>query len=159
MLKMIIRMDDDKINIEKKYRLDGIYRTLDSTFVKMGLPRMEDSSGSLVYRDNGHTKDYGRFGKIVNTLKKQAWFMDNVKVWLLCDSDDSDSSDDFNVEDLLSHYRQKFPWIGNGVNKIDVTNIGRQHDLTELLKPTAPIEIDSSILLTENTESATENGH
>ena len=40
--------------------------------------------------------------------------MDNVKVWLLCDSDDSDSSDDFNVEDLLSHYRQKFPWIGNG---------------------------------------------
>ena len=24
MLKMIIRMDDDKINIEKKYRLDGI---------------------------------------------------------------------------------------------------------------------------------------
>ncbi len=63
------------------------------------------------------------------------------------------------MEDLLSHYRQKFPWIGNGVNKIDVTNIGRQHDLTELLKPTAPIEIDSSILLTENTESATENGH
>ncbi len=82
-----------------------------------------------------------------------------VWLWLLCDSDDSDSSDDFNVEDLLSHYRQKFPWIGNGVNKIDVTNIGRQHDLTELLKPTAPIEIDSSILLTENTESATENGH
>ena len=85
--------------------------------------------------------------------------MDNVKVWLLCDSDDSDSSDDFNVEDLLRQKKKKFPWIGNGVNKIDVTNIGRQHDLTELLKPTAPIEIDSSILLTENTESATENGH
>ena len=52
MLKMIIRMDDDKINIEKKYRLDGIYSTIDSTFDKMGLPRMEDTSGSLVYRDN-----------------------------------------------------------------------------------------------------------
>lgn len=107
MLKMIIRMDDDKINIEKKYRLDGIYRTIDSTFVKMAFPRMEDSSGSLVYRDNGHTKDYGRFGKIFNTLKKQAWFMDNVTVWLLCDSDDSDRPDDFNEEDLLNHYRQK----------------------------------------------------
>lgn len=33
------------------------------------------------------------------------------------------------------------------------------YDLTELLKPTAPIEIDSSILLTENTELDTENGH
>ena len=46
--------------------LDGIYSTIDSTFDKMGLPRMEDTSGSLVYRDNGHARDYGRFGKIVN---------------------------------------------------------------------------------------------
>lgn len=107
MLKMIIRMDDDKINIEKKYHLDGIYRTIDSTFDKMGLPRMEDASGALVYRDNGHARDYGRFGKIVNAFKKQDWFMDNVAVWLLCDSDDSDSPDDFNEEDLLHHYRQK----------------------------------------------------
>ncbi len=35
--------------------------------------RMEDSTGSLVYRDNGHTKDYGHFGNTVNTLKKQAY--------------------------------------------------------------------------------------
>ena len=104
MLKMIIRMDDNKINIEKKYRLDGIYSTIDSTFDKMGLPRMEDTSGSLVYRDNGHARDYGRFGKIVNAFKKQAWFMDNVAVWLLCDSDDSDSPDDFNEEDLPVSY-------------------------------------------------------
>lgn len=33
--------------------------------------------------------------------------MDNVTVWLLCDSDDSDRPDDFNEEDLLNHYRQK----------------------------------------------------
>lgn len=107
MLKMIIRMNDDKINIEKKYRLDGIYQTIDSTFSQMGFPRIEDGSGSLVYRDNGHERDYGRFGKIVNTFKKQAWFMDNVDVWRLCDSDDSDSPEDFNVEDLLNHYRKK----------------------------------------------------
>lgn len=107
MLKMVIRMDDDKINIEKKYRLEGIYKTIDNTFIQMGFPRREDVSGCLVYQDNGHSKDYGRFGKIVNTLKKQAWFMENVTVWLLCNSDDSDSWDDFSEEDLLSHYRQK----------------------------------------------------
>ena len=107
MLKMIIRMDDNKINIEKKYRLDGIYKTIDNAFFKMGLPRMEDASGSLVYRDNGRTTDYGRFGKIVNTLKRQPWFMENVVEWLFCDSDDSDSPDEFNEEDLLNHYRQK----------------------------------------------------
>lgn len=33
--------------------------------------------------------------------------MDNVAVWLLCDSNDSYNPEDFNVEDLLNHYRQK----------------------------------------------------
>lgn len=41
----------------------------------------------------------------------------------------------------------EFPWIGICVNKIDVTNIGRQHDLTDLLKPTEEIIIDSSMLM------------
>lgn len=26
-------------------------------------------------------------------------------------------------------------WVGECVNRIDVTNVGRQHDLTDLLKP------------------------
>ncbi|WP_343209425.1 hypothetical protein [Anaerolentibacter hominis] len=107
MLKMIIRMDDEKIKKEKKYHLERIYSTVDSAFAKMGLPRMEDTSGCLVYRDGGNDRDYGRFGQIVNTLKKQEWFMDNVTVWLLCDSDDSDNPNDYDEEDLLNHYRQK----------------------------------------------------
>jgi len=52
MLKMIISMNDDKINIEKKYRLDGIYKTIDTTFGQIGFSRIEDGSGSLVYHDN-----------------------------------------------------------------------------------------------------------
>lgn len=107
MLKMIIRMNDDKIIAENKYHLDGIYSTLNNVFHTAGLPRMEDGSGALVYRDCGWARDFSLFGKIVNTLKRQAWFMDNVSVWRLCDSDDSDSPEDFNEEDLLMHYREK----------------------------------------------------
>ena len=107
MLKMIIRMDDDKITAEKKYHLDGIYSTLNSTFQTVGLPRIEDGSSSLVYRDCGRARDFSLFGKIVNTLKRQTWFMDNVLVWRLYDSDDSDNPDDFNEEDLLTHYKKK----------------------------------------------------
>ena len=92
---MMIRMDDDKITTEKKYHLDGIYSTINNTFLTMGLLRIEDGSGALVYRDCGRTRDFSLFGKIVNTLKKQAWFMDNVAVWRLYDSDDSDSPEDF----------------------------------------------------------------
>ena len=107
MLKMIIRMDDNKITAEKKYRLEGIYHAINNTFQTIGLPRMEDSSGALVYRDCGRPRDFSLFGKIVNTLKRQSWFMENVSVWRLCDSDDSDNPDDFNEEDLLNHYRKK----------------------------------------------------
>lgn len=106
MLKMIIQMDDVKITSENKYRLDSIYRTINSAFQKMGLPRVEDTSGALVYRDCGRAKDFSLFGKVVNTLKRQSWFMDNVSVWRLCDSDDSDDPNDFNEEDLLTHYRR-----------------------------------------------------
>ncbi len=105
MLKMVIRMDDDKINIEKKYRVKGIYNTIDSIFIKNGLPRVEDVSGALVYRDSGGAKDGRRFGRIVNTLKRREWFMDNVSVWLFYDSNDSDDPAAFNEKDLLRHYR------------------------------------------------------
>ncbi|MCZ0645891.1 hypothetical protein OZZ18_03055 [[Ruminococcus] gnavus] len=42
---------------------------------------------------------------------------------------------------------QQFPWIGVCVSKIEVTNVGRQHDLTELLKPSEEIVIDDSLLI------------
>ena len=46
MLKMVIRMNDDKITAENKYRLDGIYNTINHTFQTVGLPRMEDGAGA-----------------------------------------------------------------------------------------------------------------
>ena len=107
MLKMMIRMNENKITAEKKYQLDGIYATLHNTFQQLGFSRVEDASGALVYRDCGREQDFSLFGKIVNTLKKQTWFMDNVSAWRFYDSDDADTYDDFNEEDLLNHYRNK----------------------------------------------------
>ncbi len=33
--------------------------------------------------------------------------MDNADKWLYCNNDDSDDPNEFNVEDLLVHYREK----------------------------------------------------
>lgn len=63
--------------------------------------------GAVVNKDNGSERDFGRFGCIVNALKKQEWFMGNVLTWILYDSDDSDSAEDFSAEDLLAHYAGK----------------------------------------------------
>lgn len=107
MLKMLIQMNSDKITHEEKYSILGITQTIDATFAKMGLLKLSDSSGSLIYCDTGDARDFGRFGAIVNALKKQQWFMDNVSEWIFYDSDDSDNPDDFSEENLLEHYRQK----------------------------------------------------
>ena len=50
------------------------------------------------------------------------------------------------IYDLMDELSRQFPWIGTCVNKIDVTNVGRQYDLTELLKPAEDIIIDTSLL-------------
>ena len=59
---------------------------------------------------------------------------------------------------LVDELARKFPWIGACVNKIDVTNIGRQHDLTELLNLTDDIEIDTSMLFAEDSTLGIEKG-
>lgn len=105
MLKMTIRMNRTKINSEKKYSLPKIIQTLDETFSKMQLLKITDNSDTLTYCDTGNTKDYACFGNIVNALKRQTWFMDNVSEWLLYNSDDSDNPNDFSIEDLLKHYQ------------------------------------------------------
>lgn len=46
------------------------------------------------------------------------------------------------IYDLMDDLVQQLPWIGECVNKIDVTNIGQQHDLTDLLNPAKEIVID-----------------
>lgn len=49
------------------------------------------------------------------------------------------------VYDLMDELSQQLPWIGNCVKKIDVTNIGQQHDLVELLKPIENVTPEEAI--------------
>ena len=87
MLMMKIEMNADKIQAEQRYTMSAINRTIESAFAQMQLRKVEDASGAL--------------------LKKQPWFMENVSVWRLYDSEDSDNLNDCSEEDLLLHYRRK----------------------------------------------------
>lgn len=107
MIKMEIRMDDEKILQERKYNLTAVHDAVDKAFAQWSFKGEKTDSGSVVYKDNGSERDFGRFGCIVNALKKQEWFMGNVLTWILYDSDDSDSPEDFAAEDLLAHYAGK----------------------------------------------------
>jgi virulence-associated protein VapD len=118
MMKMIIRMNDYKIAKDNQYSLQDIYNTLNHMFLTVGLSRIESEANALTYVDNSRAEDFSLFGQIVNVLKKQSWFMDNVSAWLFYEKDDDDTSDTFTEEDLLEHYtvnnyRQGSGYISN----------------------------------------------
>lgn len=49
------------------------------------------------------------------------------------------------IADLLDAMSTELPWMGDCVTRIDVTNIGRQHDLKDALKNlTADLEEEMS---------------
>lgn len=107
MLKLEIKMDENKINREQRYSTDSIYQTLEQTFTRYDLRKESEPDGTVVFYGNGHPKDYGAFGYIITSLKEKAWFMDYVTKWVWYNSDDGENEEDFAVEDVLYHYTKK----------------------------------------------------
>ena len=106
MLKMSIQMNTSKILAENKYSLTTIYQAIHSVFHQSGLNKFSEASNSLIYQGNDNSRDFGRFGKIYNFLRKQSWFIDNVSSWILYDNEDSESPDKFYTEDLLQNHHK-----------------------------------------------------
>lgn len=55
------------------------------------------------------------------------------------------------IYDLMDDLTQALPWIGDCVNKIDVTNIGQQHDLIDLVR-TEQLDLDAELTLQDPIE-------
>jgi len=104
MLKLQVIMDEVKIRREKIYSAEKIYKAIDGVFVDdYGFVKGKDG----FYYERGQKDDYANFWTGILLLKDQDWFMDNVKVWLWFNSDDSDDPEDFAVEDIRAHYLAK----------------------------------------------------
>ncbi len=103
MIKMIIKMNEEKIAASNEYTVDRVYEALDRIFTTKGMDKRETDRG-IEYYGHENPTDFAYFGKIMLGLKKQTWFMDNAQTWVYCNSDDSDNPDEFNEEDLLAHY-------------------------------------------------------
>lgn len=123
MIKMIIKMDKDKIESNGQYSIDSINEKSDGIFLRHGLNRFE-SGDDVEYRGSGKSTDFGNFTIILNGLRKQSWFMDNATRWIQCNSDDSDDPNDFSEEDLLEYFGYgKVSRVGDGhqsCNKVSV---------------------------------------
>ena len=107
MLKLEIKIDDDKVEQEGKYPISSIYNAVDKVFMKYDFRKEILEDGTYCYYGNGMPKDYGIFGRIITTLKEKEWFMDYLSKWLWYNSDDGENEEDFSVEDVLYHYTKK----------------------------------------------------
>lgn len=111
MLKLEIKMDENKIVAEQKYQVESIYQALEQAleqaFSQYRLNKIQQPDGTLCFTGNGNPKDYGAFGCIITSLKEKVWFMDYVIRWIWYNSDDGENEEDFAVEDVLYHYTKK----------------------------------------------------
>lgn len=107
MLKLEIKLDDNKIAVDKRYKIESIYETLERAFIQNGLCVRKESDGTLFICGNGNPEDYGAFGSIITSLKEKNWFMNYVIKWVWYNSDDGENEEDFAVEDVLYHYTRR----------------------------------------------------
>ncbi|MHC1722170.1 MAG: hypothetical protein AB9836_03070 [Aminipila sp.] len=96
-------MDDKKIINEGEYNISDIYNTIDNLFAECQLIKGQDGE----YLEKGTKDDFAHFWSAILTLKNQNWFMDNIKEWLWFNSDDADNPEDFEIDDLAEHYKNK----------------------------------------------------
>ena len=107
MLKVEIKLNDQKIAEDAKYNTQSIYQTLDKTFAKYTFHKEELADGTICYYGNGNRRDYGTFGRIITALKDKDWFMPYLTKWLWYNSDDGENENDYAVEDVLYHYARR----------------------------------------------------
>lgn len=104
MLKLEIKLDENKINTEQKYSVSNIYQTLEQAFNNYHLREEHEPDGTVVFYGSGNPRDYGAFGCIITSLSEKTWFMDYVTKWIWYNSDDGVNENDFAVEDVLYYY-------------------------------------------------------
>lgn len=107
MLKLEIKLNDSLIRKDAKYSLDSIQTALDKAFGKYQFRKEVLPDGTICYHGNGHSQDYGTFGRLITTLKDKAWFMSYLDKWLWYNSDDGTDENDYTVEDVLYHYTRR----------------------------------------------------
>lgn len=102
MLKLEIKLDEEKIREAGKYAPDSLRQTLIQAFAKQQLDSAVEPDGTLFFVGRGQAGDYGCFGKMITTLKNQQWFMEYVVRWIWYNSVDGENEDDFAIEDVSS---------------------------------------------------------
>ena len=105
MQKMLIQLDVEKIERERKYNLQDVWRLIDEIFAKGKCTKEIQSDGAVMYSGNpNRNNNLADFGLAYLLLQKRDWFVDNAKTWIWYNNDD-DESLPFQDTDCLKRIR------------------------------------------------------
>lgn len=108
MMKMLIQLDEDRVEKEKKYRLADMWKAIDAKFEKYHCTKERQADGSVLYSGNPDYDYYTCINLAYLSLKKQIWFAEYCKQWIWYDNED-DETLPLQRLDVLSRERQENP--------------------------------------------------
>lgn len=100
MLKIIVELNESKIDKEKRYSVEKLYKSIDSVFERFGLVKSDKG----VFVGSGLDTDFANFSNTIYWLKDEEWFKENVEKWLWYNSDNADGIDENGIEDLILEF-------------------------------------------------------
>ena len=106
MLEFEIKLSDERIASEGKYKLESVYDNLCQIFTDEGFLNKQLADGTWLFASTGDDEDYDNLGKLISTLRNETWFMDYVIKWFWYSSDGK-SENDISIEDMLFFYTKK----------------------------------------------------
>lgn len=81
MMKMLIRLDEEKILKDGIYDLEGMWKLIDERFVEQMCIKEVQTDDSVVYKGNPKRKDnFSAFGILCRFFNNTKWFVENCKI-------------------------------------------------------------------------------
>ena len=91
MMKMLIKLDEERVRRDGKYKLADMWRVIDAKFDKYDCIKERQADGSVLYSGNPNRDYYTCINLAYLTLKGQRWFAEYCNQWIWYDNDDDEA--------------------------------------------------------------------
>ncbi len=93
MMKMKIKLDEQKVKENSKYTVDEMYKKIDNLANEVNITKKE---GKYIYIGNNDRYDFANFGRMIIALGNCDWYKNCIEEWLWCD--------DYEVDDMIDFF-------------------------------------------------------
>ncbi len=107
MMKMLIKLDEERIKAEGKYDLADMWRKIDEQFEKACTKELQPD-GAALYSGDPNSDYFTCISLAYIRLSEQEWFAKYCSKWIWYDNDD-DEDLPLSDEDILAKERKRNP--------------------------------------------------